>query len=359
VFISASAILNNILAPVMGRSCESGFHHISRTMLRNPQQCGVNQTAAKLRDAASQLPIISSRRLRRVSRVLWTAANDWMRHGALDQAAAISFYTLFSLAPTLIIAVAVVGLLYGREEVRHRLADQADIVAGPQAAELVNTVLENAAKPGQGITATITGIIIMLIGASGAFGQLQEALDRVWEVQLKPGGGLIRFIRARAASFLMVLIVAFLLMATLVASASVSHYTGYVAEVVRSEAIIFRLSELAVLWVMVTILFALVFHFIPDVHLGWREILLGATITGTLFTLGTFVIGLYLGRTGAGSIYGAAGSLVAVLFWIYYSALIFLYGAEVTHVTARVMGRGRPRMKEDVEQRPPNPSEPA
>jgi membrane protein len=305
------------------------------------------------------MPVLGSRRVRRVGRVLWTAANDWMRHGALDQAAAISFYTLFSLAPTLIIAVAVVGLLYGREEVRTRLAEQAQNVAGPQAAELVNTVLENAAQPAQGITATVTGLIIMLIGASGAFGQLQEALDRVWEVQLKPGGGFIRFIRARAASFLMVLIVAFLLMATLVASATVSHLTGYVAELLPSEAVLVRVSEMAVLWVMVTILFALVFHFIPDVHLGWREIVLGASITGTLFTLGTFAIGLYLGRTGAGSIYGAAGSLVAVLFWIYYSALIFLYGAEVTHVTARVLGRGRPTMKENVEDRPVESGAPA
>jgi membrane protein len=292
------------------------------------------------------------RRVRRVGRVLYTAANDWMRHGALDQAAAISFYALFSLAPTLIIAVAVLGIMYGREETRGVLVDQADNLAGPQAAELVNTILENAAQPGQGITATIMSLVIMLIGASGAFGQLQEALDRVWEVQLKLGGGFIRFIRARAASFMMVIIIAFLLLASLVASAMISAITGYIADLLPGQAILVRLSELSVLWVMVTILFALVFHFLPDVWLGWREILMGAVITGTLFTFGTFGIGLYLGRTSAGSVYGAAGSLAAVLFWIYYSALIFLYGAEVTHVTARVLGRGRPELKQDAEMRP-------
>lgn len=292
------------------------------------------------------------RRIERLGRVLYIAANDWLRHGALDQAAAISFYALFSLAPSLILLIAVVGVVYGRKAVRDKIVVRAETIIGPEGADLVQTVLENAAQPAQGIAATITGLLIMLIGASGAFGQLQEALDRVWEVQPKPGTGFIRFIRARAASFMMVLIIAFLLIAALVASAVISSLTAHVGEYIPARAILMRASEFFLLWAMVTILFALIFHFLPDVHLGWREIVIGAMITGTLFTLGTFAIGIYLGRTGPGNVYGAAGSLAAVLFWIYYSALIFLYGAEVTHVHARVIGRGHPEVKEDAERHP-------
>jgi membrane protein len=320
--------------------------------VRSAQQCPVSEEGQEqgwLRRAMGR--VRPPRRVEQLGRVLYTAGHDWFRHGALDQAAAISFYTLFSLAPSLVLAVAVAGVMYGREQVRGDVVARAESLIGPQAAELMDTILENAAQPAQGITATIMSIIVMLIGASGAFGQLQEALDRVWEVQLRPGGGLIRFIRARAASFMMVLIIAFLLMASLIASATMSAITGRIVEMLPSERLVVRGAELSLLWVMVTILFALVFHFIPDVRLGWREIGIGAVITGTLFTLGTYFIGLYLGRTGAGNVYGAAGSLAAVLFWVYYSALIFLYGAEVTHVHARVIGRGRPQMKEGVEER--------
>lgn len=293
------------------------------------------------------------RRIERIGRILYTAANDWLRHGALEQAAAISFYTLFSLAPSLILLVAVVGLVYGRAAVRAETVDWAERVIGPQGAELVETILENAAQPAQGITATVMSVIIMLIGASSAFGQLQEAMDRIWEVQFKPStkGGIIRFIRARAVSFMMVLIIAFLLIAALVASTVVSSFTARVEEIFPWRAVLVRTIELGILWIMVTILFALIFHFLPDVLLGWREVVMGSMITATLFTIGTVAIGLYLGRAGAGSLYGAASSLVAVLFWIYYSALIFLYGAEVTHVHARVIGRGRPVIKEEAEPR--------
>jgi membrane protein len=290
------------------------------------------------------------RRVARLGRILYTAGLDWFRHGALDQAAAISFYTLFSLAPSLVLAVAVAGAIYGRAQVRAEVVERAERVIGPQASELVDTVLAEASRPAQGITAAAMSLVIMLIGASGAFGQLQVALDRVWEVQLKPGTGLVQFIRTRAASFLMVLIIALLLVAALIASTTVSAITGRVAQMLPSERLVVRATELSALWVMVTILFALIFHFLPDVQLGWREILMGAVITGSLFTVGTYFIGMYLGRTGAGNVYGAAGSLAAVLFWVYYSALIFLYGAEVTHVHARVLGR-RPKVKECAEER--------
>jgi membrane protein len=266
------------------------------------------------------------------------AVRGWLAHGATEMSAAISYYAAFSLSPLLVIAVAVAGLAFGAEQVRQEVVAQFRSMVGDQGAELVGTMLANANQPTHGTIATIISIGALIIGASGAFGQLKEALNRIWEVREKPHGGVWRFFRARFVSFAMVMVIGFLLLTSLVISALLSGVGAWASGALPGWNALLRVINLAVSVVAVTVLFAAVFRYLPDALIRWREVWIGALITAVLFTIGKYLIGVYIGRGSPASVYGAAGSLAVVLIWVYYSSLILLFGAEVTRAHAQRLG---------------------
>jgi membrane protein len=265
-----------------------------------------------------------------------SAGFRWMEHKAPRLGAALAYYTAFSLAPLLVIAIAIVGLVFGRDAATGQISAQIESVVGADGAKAVETMVASANKPASGIFATMVGVIMLLLGALGLFGQLQDALNTVWEVQPKPGRGLFTFFRERLLSLTMVLGTAFLLLVSLMVSAALAALGSLVGE--WGATILGQTLNIAVSLIVITILFAMIFRFLPDAKIAWRDVWFGAAFTTLLFTLGKFLIGLYLGKTGTASAYGAAGSLAALLIWLYYSAQIFLFGAELTKACADLHG---------------------
>jgi membrane protein len=265
---------------------------------------------------------------------------EWSRDKASRLAAALSYYTIFSVAPLLIIAIAVAGLVFGREAAARQLAAEAQGLLGPQAAEAIQGMLQSAGKTGAGIVATAVGVGTLLLGASGAFAQLQDALNTIWEVKPKAGRGVRGMLRDRFLSFSLVLAIGFLLLVSLVLSAALAAVGKYLAGILPVSSALMQGLNFALSFAVTTFLFALIFKVLPDVRIRWRDVWIGAAVTALLFSVGRFLIGLYLGRSSVSSAYGAAGSLVVLLVWIYYSAQILLLGAEFTQVYASKFGNG-------------------
>jgi len=270
--------------------------------------------------------------------VVKQAFSDWNEDNAPRLGAALSYYTIFSIAPLLLISIAVAGLVFGHDAAQGRIVGQIQGLVGEQAAQSIQAMLENARKPGHGLMATLFGMATLLFGAGGAFNELRAALDVVWEIPPRKGGGLMTMVRERVASFAMVLVVGFLLLVSLVVSAAVSAFE--VKGTFTGSGIVLQVVNNLVSVGVITVLFALIFKYLPDAHppVAWKDIWLGSFLTAVLFTLGKFGIGLYLGRSSVGSAYGAAGSLVLLLVWVYYSAQILFFGAEITQVYARRHG---------------------
>jgi membrane protein len=210
-------------------------------------------------------------------------------------------------------------------------------VFGPQAGDAIQTMLVHAKEPGAGVLGTIIGAVVLLFGASGVFGELQDAMNTIWEVSPKPGRGVVGIVKDRFLSFTMVLGVAFMLLVSLVISAALSALGDWMGSFVDVEWL-WQGVNLAVSLALITLLFALVFKVVPDVKIRWGDVWLGAAVTAVLFTIGKFLIGLYVGKAGVASPYGAAGSLVVIVVWVFYSAHILFVGAEFTQVYARAMG---------------------
>lgn len=243
--------------------------------------------------------------------------------------AALAYYTLFSLAPLLIIVVALASLVFGEQAAQGRIADEISGLVGDKGAEAIQAMLQNAgAQKSSGIIATVIGLATLLFGASGVFGELQDALNTIWRVKPKPGRGILDIIRDRFFSFAMVLGIVFLLLVSLVVSAALAALGKFGSGTLPTPLL--HLVDLVVSIVVVAVLFAVLFKALPDVRIAWRDVWVGAFATSVLFTFGKILIGLYLGRSSVGSAFGAAGSLVVVLAWIYYSAQIFFFGAELT-----------------------------
>ncbi|MEP6767340.1 MAG: YihY/virulence factor BrkB family protein [Acidobacteriota bacterium] len=261
------------------------------------------------------------------------AFKDFQKHEALTRGAALAYSTMLSLAPLLLIVVAVAGLAFGKDEVRGRLMAQISQLVGPQAAATVGSLMQQASKPSTGIVATILGLATLLVGAGGVFGYLQQMLNKIWDVPEKQTGGIWNMIRSRFLSLAMVLGTGFLLLVSLVISAALSAVGKKAGEEVT---FLFGALHSIISWAVVALLFALIFKFLPDTKIAWRDVWIGAGITSLLFVLGQFLIGLYLGQISGP--YGGAGSLVVVLLWTYYSGLILFYGAEVTQVFANRYG---------------------
>jgi membrane protein len=263
---------------------------------------------------------------------------DWNEDNAPRLGAALSYYTIFSIAPLLLISIAVAGLVFGADAAQGRVVAQIQGLVGRTAAEAIQGMLESARKPGQGVVATIFGAVTLLFGAGGAFNELRGALDVIWEIPPRKGGGVLAMIHERLASFGMVLVVGFLLLVSLVISAGISAFE--VTGKFPGSGVVLQVVNQGVSLAVITVLFALIFKYLPDAHppVAWKDIWVGAFITASLFTLGKYAIGLYLGRSSVASAYGAAGSVVLLLVWVYYSAQILFFGAELTQVYARRHG---------------------
>jgi membrane protein len=280
----------------------------------------------------------------------------WKEDHASRLAAALAYYTIFSLAPLLVIAIAVAGFLWQRDAVQQAVLNQIGGLVGAQGQTLVAGLLDSASHPAQGIVATIIGIVTLLFGALGAFNELHNALNTVWEVEEEKVQGVWNSIKKlviqRFLSFAMVLGIAFLLLVSLVVSAGLTAFGTWVGGLLPFQDLVLQIINLVISIVFLTVLFALIFKFLPDAEIAWRDVWVGAFVTAVLFSIGKTLIGLYLGSTAVGTSFGAAGSLVILLLWIYYSAQILFFGAEFTQVYAnqlgsRIVAEGKAQTKAD------------
>ena len=278
-------------------------------------------------------------RIKTIFQLLREAFQEWQQDKASLLAAALAYYTVFSITPLLVIAIAIAGAVFGQEAARGEILEQINSLVGTQGAQAIETALANANQPQLSSVASIISIVILLIGASGVFAQLQEALNTVWNVQAQTNGGIWLFIRKRLLSFGMVLAIGFLLLVSLILSAMLSGISKLEINILPGFTSLWQLLNFAISFGFITLLFALIYKYLPDVKIRWKDVWIGAAITALLFTFGKFLIGLYLGRGSLGSAYGAAGSLIVFLAWVFYSAQILLFGAEFTQVYARKYGR--------------------
>lgn len=280
---------------------------------------------------ARQHPASSS--LRRAGHVLWVLGRDavdgWFAHQAARTGAALAFYTVFSLAPVLLLSIAIAGFFFGTTAASGEIIAQIAQMVGPAAAEAVRSVLVHASRPGAGVLPAIVSIVTLVLGANTALAELKSGLDQIWEVPPSKRQGLWYLVRTRLLTVGMILALGFLLLVSLVLSAALAalqrlshgeHLAGLVLDWVN------WIVSLA----LVTALFATIYKLLPGVRIAWRDVAIGAVVTALLFTLGKFAIGAYIGNSGIASAYGAAGSVIVVLLWVYYSAQILLFGAEFT-----------------------------
>jgi membrane protein len=270
------------------------------------------------------------------------AGEAWIDDYAPSMGAALSYYTVFSLAPLLLIVVSVAGLVFGEEAVRGELFTQLQQLLGDDAAKAVQSLLASVSKPAHGVIGTAIGVAVLLFGATTVFAELQDALDRIWRAPTRRrSSGLWSLLRARLLSFGLILGLAFLLMVSLVLGAVISALGKWWGPVFGGWEITAHLVNVLVGFVLTTAVFAVIYKVMPRVDVRWHDVWLGAIVTALLFTAGQFLIGLYIGKSGVASAFGAAGSLVVVFVWVYYSAQIFLVGAEFTWVYARTLGSMR------------------
>lgn len=254
-------------------------------------------------------------------------------------AAALAYYSLLSIAPLVVLAVYVAGFALNEEAARGSISAELSGVVGPSAAEAIQSIVQHAKAPASGLIGTVFGVIVLLFGASGVFGELQSALNTIWEVSPKPGRGLKGMIQDRLFSFGMVMGVAFLLLVSMVLSAALAAIGHFFESVLPGGEAVWQLVNFGISLVVVTALFALLFKTVPDAEVRWHDVWIGAFVTAALFSIGKFLIGLYLGNSGMSSTYGAAGSLVVLVVWVYYSSIILLVGAEFTQVYAKRFGQ--------------------
>jgi membrane protein len=271
--------------------------------------------------------------------------NEWSRDNATRLAAALAYYAVFSIAPLLLIAIAVAGLVFGRDAVQGEIFGELRGLVGDQGAAAIQEMTKNAYKPASGTVAALFGLAMLLFGASGVMTELKSALNTIWEVPAQATSGWFSLIRERFFSFTMVLGVGFLLLVSLFVSAALAALGKSFEGWLPASEPVMHVVNLMVSFAVITGLFMLIFRYVPDAKIAWRDVWLGAMVTSALFSIGKFAIGLYLGKGSFASAYGAAGSLVIFLVWVYYSAQILFFGAEFTEVYARA--RGSAVMPED------------
>jgi membrane protein len=271
--------------------------------------------------------------------LLKTTFIEWSRDKCPQLGAALAYYTIFSLAPLILVLLAVFGFVYGsNEQARDKIMDQLRYLIDPSGLKVIQDIANTTANSKAGILATVIGILLGLFGASGIFGQLQDALNTIWSVKPKPGQGIWSFVRARFLSFAMVGGICFLLLVSLTVESWLNGLHSYLQSILPAGHYlglgIFYIFDLAI----VILLFAMLFRFLPDARIAWHDVWTGAILTAIFFTIGKFLLGIYLSSGAAGSAYGAASSLITLLIWFFYSAQIFLFGAEFTKVYANTCG---------------------
>jgi membrane protein len=266
------------------------------------------------------------------------AASSWVDDYAQSMGAALAYYTMFSIAPLLLIVISIAGLIFGVEAARGEIFGQLQGLMGSQGAQAVQSLLESVNQPSEGISATLIGGVLLLIGATTVFAELQDALDRIWRAPKREKGGIWSLLHARLLSFGMILGIGFLLMVSLVASAALAALGKWWGPLFAEWEILGRVVDFLISFGLTTSVFAMIYKIMPRVKVAWADVWIGAAVTALLFTIGKVLIGLYIGKSGVTSGFGAAGSLVVVLVWVYYSAQIFLMGAEFTWAYALTFG---------------------
>jgi membrane protein len=266
---------------------------------------------------------------------------EWIQDNAPQLGAALAYYTVFSLAPLILVLLAIVGVIFRDDPAGawDKITQQMSYFLDPSALQVVQNIAQKASQPGKSTIATIIGVALALFGASGVFGQLQDALNTIWGVKAKPARGIWRFLRSRFLSFAMVAGICFLLLVSLAIEALLKGFSHYVQSVLPGGLVVALAVYLIFDFAVVVLLFAMIFKFLPDVKIQWRDVWIGAVMTAILFGIGKWLLGLYLGSGAAGSAYGAASSLITLLLWVYYSSQILLFGAEFTQVYAARAGR--------------------
>jgi membrane protein len=264
--------------------------------------------------------------------------------------AALAYYTIFSIAPLLLIAIAIAGIVLGKEAAQGQLFTQLKGLLGAGAASAIEEMIKNAAKPKAGTIATIVGVVTLLFGASGVFGELHDGLNTIWDVQKKKVSGIFGFIKDRFLSVAMVMGVGFLLLVSLMVDTAVTFLGKWMKDRLPGGETLWQIIELGLSFVVITVMFAMIFRFLPDLKIEWHDVWFGAAFTALLFVLGKFALAFYFGKAAVGSSFGAAGSLVLLLVWIYYSAQILYFGAEFTQVYARSHGSLKSEAKENASQ---------
>jgi membrane protein len=307
--------------------------------------------------ADSELDLVIKKLFSNLLTILKMSYQDWKEDKASRLAAALAYYTIFSLAPLLVIVIAITGLFWQRDVVQTQVMNQVQNLVGPQGSTFVASLLNSANKPAQGIVATVIGIITLLFGALGAFNALHDSLNIIWDIEEEAKGflqSLKRVLFSRLLSFGMILGIGFLLLVSLVVSAGLSAVQQTIGNALPISEVLLQLANLVISIGVITVLFALIYKFLPDAEIAWRDVWLGAFVTAILFSLGKMLIGLYLGNSAVASSFGAAGSLALLLIWIYYSAQILFFGAEFTQVYANNYG-SRIVPEEDAKEENPRP----
>ena len=277
--------------------------------------------------------------LRRLGTVLRKATNAWIADHAQSMGAALSYYTVFSLAPPLLIAISVAGLVFGRDAAQGAVVDQLEGLIGQTGAQAVQDLLKNVAKPSTGIIATVTGVAVLAIGATSVFAELQDDLNRIWQVPTKQKvSSWWAWLRTRILSTGLILAMGFLLLVSLAASAAFDAFAAWSTSALAGWEPLAHGINFVVSFVLTSALFAMIYRFMPQATIEWRDVGIGALVTAFLFSIGKYLIGLYIGKSALASGFGAAGSLAVLLAWVYYSAQIFLFGAEFTWAYAHAFG---------------------
>jgi len=264
-------------------------------------------------------------------------AAEFGEDNVLRLSAALAYYAIFSIGPLLAIVVGLAGLAFGNEHVSHQIHQSLQGMLGENSAKTIDSMM-TARSHSKSLLTTIIGVVALLFGAAGVFGQLQDSLNTIWEVKAKPGAGIWGLVRQRFLSFSMILGIGFLLLVSLALSTALGALAGMLNNMIPMGDLVAHAIDFIVSFGVVTLLFAMIFKYLPDVRIPWSKVWIGAIVTALLFTLGKYLLGLYLGRASTSSAYGAAGSVIVILMWVYYASVIVLAGAEFTQVYAKRTG---------------------
>ncbi len=271
-------------------------------------------------------------------RVLADSAIAWIDHRGASKGAALAFYTLFSMTPILVLAIAVAGYFFGAEAAQGEIVSQLQGLVGPNGAQAIQAILAAARDPASGLVAALVSGILLLVGATSVFTELKNSLDDLWGIEQPLQSGFMALVRTRILSFGLILVLAFLLLISLIVSAALAMFARYAGDIWSSSAAALVTLSSLISFSVIACLFAIIYKMLPNVVLAWRDVWTGALVTAALFSLGKYAIGLYLGNSAVASGFGAAGSVIALLLWVYYSAQIFFLGAEFTRQYALRFG---------------------